>query len=100
MGVLTVAELHRYLPPSVRMWEFNETGERLAADGRPDDERYAEWRDTYVGEELTELTGWCKDLMDVVAAEATAGERELFLTSARYEYRFWDAAWREEGWEM
>ena len=26
--------------------------------------------------------------------------RELFLTSARYEYRFWDAAWRQEEWEV
>jgi thiaminase/transcriptional activator TenA len=86
------------------MWGFNETGKRLAADGKPDDERYAEWIEMYAGKEFTELTDWCKDLMDEVAAEATPGEREryrdLFLTSARYEYRFWDAAWREEGWSV
>ncbi|WEL17084.1 Transcriptional activator TenA [Halorhabdus sp. SVX81] len=38
--------------------------------------------------------------MDMVAAESTPedreGYRELFETSARYEYRFWDAAWRDE----
>jgi thiaminase/transcriptional activator TenA len=86
------------------MWGFNETGKRLAAAGKPDDERYAEWIEMYAGEEFTELTDWCKDLMDEVAAEATTREREryrdLFLTSARYEYRFWDAAWREEGWSV
>jgi thiaminase/transcriptional activator TenA len=42
--------------------------------------------------------------MDEVAGDATPGEREryreLFLTSARYEYRFWDAAWRREGWDI
>jgi thiaminase/transcriptional activator TenA len=86
------------------MWGFNETGKRLADDGLPDDERYAEWIRTYAGEEFTGLTEWCLDLMDEVAADATPERRdryrELFLTSARYEYRFWDAAWRQEGWEL
>jgi thiaminase/transcriptional activator TenA len=86
------------------MWGFNETGLRLAAGGMPDDDRYAEWIRTYSGEEFTELTTWCKELMDRVAADA--GEeardrfRDLFYTSARYEYRFWDAAWRQEDWEL
>jgi thiaminase/transcriptional activator TenA len=86
------------------MWGFNETGRRLAAEGLPDDERYAEWVETYAGEEFTALTEWCLDLMDEVAADATPDEREryrdLFRTSARYEYRFWDAAWRREDWEV
>ena len=79
------------------MWGFNETAIRLATDGMPDDERYAEW-------EFSELTRWCKDLMDEVAADATASERDRyrdrFVTSARYEYRFWDAAWNEERWTV
>ncbi|MFB6303084.1 MAG: thiaminase II [Haloferacaceae archaeon] len=86
------------------MWGFNDTALRLAEDGMPDEERYAEWIETYAGEEFTELTTWCKDLMDDVAADAPDDVREryrdLFLTSARYEYRFWDAAWRQEGWEV
>ncbi|HKL28646.1 MAG TPA: thiaminase II [Natrialbaceae archaeon] len=86
------------------MWGFNETGKRLDEQGTPDHERYAEWIEMYAGEEFTELTDWCKDLMDDVAADATESEREryrdLFLTSARYEYRFWDAAWRQEGWDV
>jgi thiaminase/transcriptional activator TenA len=86
------------------MWGFNETGTRLAEQGKPDHERYAEWIEMYSSEEFTDLTDWCKDLMDDVAADATAAEREryreLFLTSARYEYRFWDAAWRQEEWDL
>jgi thiaminase/transcriptional activator TenA len=42
--------------------------------------------------------------MDDVAADASEAEREryveLFRTSARYEYRFWDAAWRQEAWSV
>ena len=84
------------------MWGFNETAKRLDARGRPDHDGYSEWIAMYAGEEFTELTEWCKDLMDDVADDATEAEREryrdIFRTSARYEYRFWDAAWREEGW--
>ena len=86
------------------MWGFNETGIRLADRGMPDHDRYAQWIEMYSGEEFTEVTDWCKDLMDDVASEATEAEREryrdLFLTSARFEYRFWDAAWRQEEWEV
>jgi thiaminase/transcriptional activator TenA len=86
------------------MWGFNETAKRLDARGRPDHEGYAAWIDMYAGEEFTELTEWCLDLMDEVAAgadEATrARYRDIFVTSGRYEYRFWDAAWREEEWEV
>ena len=86
------------------MWGFNETASRLAAEGLPDEERYAEWIRTYDGEEFTELTDWCQDLMDEVAADAPEADRrryrELFETSARYEYRFWDAAWNQETWSV
>ncbi|WP_096391519.1 thiaminase II [Halopenitus persicus] len=84
------------------MWGFNETGKRLARRGLPDDDRYADWIETYAGAEFTELTDWCKALLDDVAADASHRDRERyrdrFETSARYEYRFWDAAWRQEGW--
>ena len=86
------------------MWGFNDTGLRLREDGFPDEERYAEWVRTYSSDEFTELTEWCKELMDDVAASSTAEDREryreLFLTSARYEYEFWDVAWRLEGWSV
>ncbi|MFW5919701.1 MAG: thiaminase II [Halanaeroarchaeum sp.] len=86
------------------MWGFNETGRRLEAAGVPDDDRYARWIEMYAGDEFTELTDWCKALMDDVAANAGDGEREryreLFRTSGRYEYRFWDAAWTREDWAV
>ena len=86
------------------MWGFNHTGRELADRGLPDHEGYARWIEMYASEEFTDLAEWCKDLMDDVAADATGSEREryceLFHTSARYEYRFWDAAWRQEEWEV
>lgn len=86
------------------MWGFNETGKRLEETGIPDHEGYAKWIEMYAGDEFTELTEWCLALMDDVATDAgerrLARYRELFLTSARYEYRFWDAAWRQETWDV
>lgn len=86
------------------MWGFHETGVRLDERGRPDDDRYAQWIDTYASEEFATLTTWCRNLMDEVAAGASTDDREryrdLFATSARYEYLFWDAAWQQEDWPV
>jgi thiaminase/transcriptional activator TenA len=85
------------------MWGFNEVGERLAADP-PDHDRYAEWVETYSSAEFAELTDWCRDLLDEVAAGRPERDRErfrsLFETSMRHEYAFWDAAWRQEEWAV
>ncbi|WP_276273825.1 thiaminase II [Haloarcula litorea] len=98
----TFGELVAALLPC--MWGFNETARRLDERGRPDHEQYAAWIEMYAGAEFTDLAEWCRDLLDDVAADATPDEREryrdLFETSAKYEYRFWDAAWRQEGWSV
>lgn len=77
------------------MWGFNEIGLRLAERGRPADERSAAWIDTYADPAFTELTAWCRDLVDGLAEEAGPGTRarmrEAFLVSSQYELAFWDA---------
>jgi thiaminase/transcriptional activator TenA len=86
------------------MWGFNHTGRELADRGLPDHEGYARWVEMYASEEFTDLAEWCKELMNEVAADTSEADREryreLFRTSARYEYRFWDAAWRQEEWTV
>ncbi len=86
------------------MWGFHETGKRLAADGLPDHPQYREWIEMYTSDEFAELTTWCLELMDRVADDAEPEGLERFrehlLTSARYEYRFWDAAWEQEDWTV
>ncbi|HKA49460.1 MAG TPA: thiaminase II [Candidatus Dormibacteraeota bacterium] len=86
------AELVAALLPC--MWGFNEIGLRLAERGRPADERCARWIDAYSDPEFSRLAGWCRDLVDRLAAEAgqTVRERmgEAFLVSSAYELAFWD----------
>jgi thiaminase/transcriptional activator TenA len=94
------AELLAALLPC--MWGFSDIGRRLAQGPRPKDERYARWIDMYSSAEFAELASWCRDLVDHAAAglpeEALRRMEEAFLTSSRYEYLFWEMAWRQESW--
>ena len=86
------------------MWGFNQTGEVLAERGIPDHDQYAAWIEMYSSDEFGQLTDWCLSLVNEEAGSASVRDRERFreliLTSARYEYLFWDAAWREEEWPV
>jgi thiaminase/transcriptional activator TenA len=86
------AELASALLPC--MWGFSEIGQRLADRGRPADERCAAWIDAYADPEFASLAGWCRELVDRLAADAGPATRErmreAFLVSSRYELAFWD----------
>ena len=74
---------------------------RPGAAGRP---RYAKWIRIYADPEFAALAGWCRDLLDRLAAGADGAARrrmeDAFLTSSRYEYLFWEMAWRLETWPV
>jgi thiaminase/transcriptional activator TenA len=76
------------------MWGYAEIGQRLAAGPQPADERYRRWIQTYAAPEFDELAGWCRDLVDRLAAETGDAGRErmrrAFLACSRHELAFWD----------
>jgi thiaminase/transcriptional activator TenA len=94
------AELVAALLPC--MWGFSEIGRRLASQPRPSDPRLNAWIDSYANEEFALLAGWCRDLLDRVSEGApdaqVARVRDAFVTSSRYELRFWEMAWSGETW--
>ena len=94
------AELAAALLPC--MWGFSELGQRLAGRERPADARYAAWVETYADPEFAALADWCRALVDRLAEDAGPEARRrmeaAFVTSSRYELRFWDAAYRQERW--
>ena len=96
------AELAAALLPC--MWAFSEIGQRLAARPAPSENRYAKWVATYSSREYAELAEWCRDLVDRLAAGLP--ERDLqrleaaFLASSRYEWQFWEMAWKMERWPV
>ena len=96
------AELAAALLPC--MWGFAEIGQALAARGLPAEPRYAKWVRMYADPEFAALAGWCRELVDRLAAGANSATRgrmeESFLTSSRYEYLFWEMAWSRETWPV
>ncbi len=84
-------------------WIYAEVGTRLLRQSSPNP-LYARWIATYGGEEFAAVVGEVLALTDRVAAEVPGVVRETmqrhYLTSARYEWMFWDAAYRREGWPV
>jgi thiaminase/transcriptional activator TenA len=84
-------------------WIYAEVGAALIARGSPDP-RYQRWIDTYGGTEFAAVVAEVLDLADrtgpLLAPDDEARARRHFVTTARYEWMFWDAAWRQESWPV
>ena len=86
-------------------WGYCEVGQMLHDRGLPGDQPlYARWIEMYSSPEFARLADWLRSFLDRAALAAGESEREAmsdaFLVSSRYEYMFWDAAYRMEGWPV
>jgi len=86
-------------------WGYSEIGLKLAEQSKPANQPlYAEWIDMYSALEFKALADWLRGLVDELAEAAGPGERErmeaAYVTSTRYEYAFWDMAYRLEEWPV
>jgi thiaminase/transcriptional activator TenA len=84
-------------------WIYAEVGAALLARGSSDP-RYQRWIDSYGGDEFAATVRQVLELADrtgptLTAAEETAA-RAHFATTARYEWMFFDAAYRREQWPV
>jgi thiaminase/transcriptional activator TenA len=84
-------------------WIYIEVGRDLVKLGSPDP-LYTRWIDTYASEEFAATV---QDLIAMVDATAEGQSearleilREHFITASRYEWMFWDMAWRMEEWPV
>jgi thiaminase (transcriptional activator TenA) len=84
-------------------WIYWEVGKALLNKCSPNP-RYQKWIDTYGGEEFGTLVEAVLDLTDKVCEGLNPAQRarvkEAFVATSRYEWMFWDAAWRLEGWPV
>lgn len=82
-------------------WIYWEVGKELKKSGSRDRD-YQRWIDQYADPAYGDTVMRVLDVMNETAAGLdAAGKAEckrLFALSARYEYQFWDMAWREERW--
>jgi thiaminase/transcriptional activator TenA len=87
------------------MWDYSDIGQRLAAQGVPASQPlYADWIRMYATPEFGALATWLRALLDRLARHAALAEQDrltrLFIDSCRYEYLFWDMAYRQETWPV
>jgi thiaminase/transcriptional activator TenA len=84
-------------------WIYAKVGAALVQHGSPDP-RYQRWIDTYAGEQFATIVTEVLAVTDSVGMtlgvleKAAAGKH--FITTSRYEWMFWEAAWRREEWPI
>ena len=83
-------------------WIYWEVGKELKKKGSKNAE-YQRWIDQYSDPSYGQAVREVLDMMNAEAAHLDPAARralkDLFTTSARYEWMFWDMAWREEKWK-
>ena len=84
-------------------WGYSEIGKRLFANGLPKNSPlYARWIEMYNSDEFEYLALWIRRFIDREAENMTSSGKQtledIFFTSTRYEYRFWDSAYNLENW--
>ncbi|MFG2819526.1 thiaminase II [Kitasatospora sp. NPDC048365] len=84
-------------------WIYARVGEELLAKSSPEP-LYAKWIATYGDEAFQSVVRRVLELTDRLGEEISPAERrravEHFTTTSRYEWMFWDAAWRGERWPV
>ena len=101
----TLADLLAAILPCA--WVYAEVGRHITATlGGPPaaDHPYADWIATYSSPEFEEVGAWLRARLNERAAGLPEPDltrlEDLFLTSSRYEYMFWDMAHKLERWPV
>jgi len=85
-------------------WIYGEVGKRLYKNRPKRPKIYRQWIETYASDEYWRPVREQIRLMDQLGAGAKREERRLmvshFLLSSRYEFLFWDQAYRLEEWPV
>ena len=80
-------------------WPYLDWAQRLTAAGkRPSNRYYQTWIDIHAGKELEDFVSWLRQVLDETTVPDRARLHDLFLTTMRYEYLFWEMAYRGERW--
>jgi thiaminase (transcriptional activator TenA) len=86
-------------------WIYCVIGNHLLRNGPPKvGHPYRDWLMLYASPEFAEVQEWMRAKVDQWAKDASAAERkrmeEAFVISSRYEWMFWEMAWKEEEWPV
>ncbi len=103
--MLATASLYGLGPTAAALlpcpWTYHELKDEVGASEHP---LYSQWTSFYVAGLLENSVNAWRGFVDAAAEQAGPGEleaiRQAFLVSSRYEYMFWDMAYRMEGWPV
>jgi thiaminase/transcriptional activator TenA len=86
-------------------WIYAEVGRHFTAltgGSVGADHPYGDWLSTYASDEFEQVGAWLRAQLNARARDLPEQElqrlEEIFIISSRYEYMFWDMAWRQETW--
>jgi thiaminase (transcriptional activator TenA) len=84
-------------------WIYAEVGRHLVGKAPPaSDHPYVDWLATYASPDFDAVGIWIRERLDARAGSLSPEEEarlhEIFLISTRYEWLFWEMAWRLEEW--
>jgi len=86
-------------------WIYCVVGQHLLKNGPPrPGHPYRDWLLLYASPEFAEVQRWMRAKVDLWAKTAGKDEKrrmeEAFVISSRYEWMFWEMAWKEEQWPV
>ena len=86
-------------------WIYYVVGQHLLKNGPPSKKHpYRDWLMLYASPEFAEVQEWMRAKVDQWAKTAGKEEKrrmeESFVISSRYEWMFWEMAWKEEEWPV
>ena len=80
-------------------WPYLDWAQRLTAAGkRPENKYYQAWIDIHASQELEGFVAWMRGLLDKPGDADAAKLKSIFQSTLRYEYLFWEMAYRGETW--
>ena len=82
-------------------WPYLDWAQRLQAAGkRPGNYYYRTWIDLHTSQAMTDFVAWLRRRVDATEASAADCSRwqRIFRDVLRYEFQFWEMAYRNERW--
>jgi thiaminase/transcriptional activator TenA len=83
---------------------YVEIGQQLKKKGFPDNKFYQDWINTYSSQEFEDLTDWLIQKMNTLSENVSEAREkkwyDLYLSSARFEYLFFEMGWKQELWPI
>ena len=84
-------------------WPYLDWAQRLSDAGkRPENHYYQTWIDLHTSPGISGFVGWLRDTVDQAAISPTHRERlqQIFVDVLRYEFFFWEMAYKDEQWPL